>query len=104
MERGKEGQLASTIRQASDMLYITARDSQTNERGAGMLIQVGQFYNPPATLITARAFDTRLFIVLCSESLLVHVLLSWPSCFCQKMSEAHICHAKHEPLVNHAFL
>lgn len=52
-ERGKGGQLASTIRQPSDKQYITAWDSQTNERGRRN-VHSGwtEFCNHPATLIT----------------------------------------------------
>lgn len=57
-ERGKGGQLASTIRQPSDKQYVTAWDSQTNERGSRN-VHSGwtEFCNHPATLITCIALD-----------------------------------------------
>lgn len=59
-ERGKGGQLASTIRQPSDKQYITAWDSQTNERGRRNVCSGWtEFCNHPATLITCIALDTR---------------------------------------------
>lgn len=60
-ERGKGGQLASTIRQPSDKQYITAWDSQTNERGSSN-VHPGwtEFCNHPATLITCTALDIRI--------------------------------------------
>lgn len=60
-ERGKGGQLASTIRQPSDKQYITARDSQTNERGRRN-VHSGwtEFRNHTATLITCIAPDVRI--------------------------------------------
>ncbi len=60
-ERGKGGQLASTIRQPSDKQYITAWDSQTNERGRRN-VHSGwtEFCNHPATLITRIALDIRI--------------------------------------------
>lgn len=59
-ERGKGGQLASTIRQPSDKQYITVWDSQTNERG-NRNVHPGwtEFCNHPATLITCIALDIR---------------------------------------------
>lgn len=60
-ERGKGGQLASTIRQPSDKQYITAWDSQTNERGRRN-VHSGwtEFCTHPATLITRIALDIRI--------------------------------------------
>lgn len=60
-ERGKGGQLASTIRQPSDKQYITAWDSQTNERGSRN-VHPGwtEFCTHPATLITCIALDIRI--------------------------------------------
>lgn len=57
-EGGKGGQLASTIRQPSDKQYITAWDSQTNERGSRS-VRSGwtEFYNHLAALITCTALD-----------------------------------------------
>lgn len=59
-ERGKRGQLASTIRQPSDKQYITGWDSQTNER-CRRNVHAGstEFCNHPATLITCIAPDVR---------------------------------------------
>lgn len=60
-ERGKGGQLASTIRQPNDKQYITVWDSQTNER-CSRNVHPGwtEFRNHPATLITRIALDIRI--------------------------------------------
>lgn len=60
-ERGKGGQLASTIRQANDKHYITMWDSQTNESGSRD-VHPGRTEprSHPAALITCIARDIRI--------------------------------------------
>lgn len=73
-ERGKGGQLASAIRQPSDKQYITAWDSQTNERGRRN-VRSGwtEFCNHPATLITCIALDIRILYRRVLRSVAPHI-------------------------------
>lgn len=73
-ERGKGGQLASTIRQPSDKQYITAWDSQTNERGRRN-VHSGrtEFCNHPATLITCIALDIHILYSRMLQGVTPHI-------------------------------
>lgn len=78
-ERGKGGQLASTIRQPSDKQYITAWDSQTNERGRRN-VHSGwtEFCNHPATLITCIVL-TYAFLIDARSEVWLHAYAAFPN-------------------------
>ena len=72
-ERGKGGQLASTIRQPNDKQYITMWDSQTNERGSRD-VHPGWTESRvhPATLITCVAHDEFLIVTRSEAHIYIH--------------------------------
>lgn len=82
-ERGKGGQLASTIRQPSDKQYVTAWDSQTNERGSRN-VHPGwtEFCNHPATLITCIALHTRIHFSHMLRGVTARICLLHRHCVC----------------------
>lgn len=100
-ERGRGGQLASTIRQPSDKQYITTWDSQTNERGRrNVLSGWTEFCNHPATLITCTALDLRILYSRTLWGVTSHIrciprhrLLSYEVSFTQR----NVCRVKRYP-------